>query len=232
MEIKDPREILKTSKSKFAEIYTNESLRDTGGTLANFMMNHSHAFLEKISSRSKSDYILELGANDDSHLKHIRGYSKYLITDAKTDILQNKKIDQKYPDIEIRSVDASRVLDYFRSNTFDRVIACNLLEHLPNPEKVLLDWYELIKPGGVVSLLQPCDPGIMWRIGRNLGPRKGLKSKNINYDLLMSLEHINPINNILNISSEVFPETKFKYFPFNIPSWNINLFVGIEIRKI
>ena len=174
---KRPREFHEYQLSKFSNIYTDPNLRDTGGGLANFFMNHSHSFLESsLPKKFKNPSILELGASD------------------------------------------------------TRVIACNLLEHLPNPEKVLFNWYDLLNDGGVISLLQPCDPGMLWRLGRNLGPRQGLKNKGINYDLLMALEHINDISNIITISKECF-ESDISYYPFKIPSWNFNLFTAIHIQK-
>lgn len=227
---KRPRELYEYQLSKFSNIYTDPSLRDTGGGLANFFMNHSHNFLESsLPKKIKNPSILELGASDTRHMNAVKNYSSYTLTDKNIDILSSSV--KSLPDnAKFLALDATTVKASSLNKGFDRVIACNLLEHLPNPEKILFNWYDLLNDGGVISLLQPCDPGMLWRLGRNLGPRKGLKNKGINYDLLMALEHINDISNIITISKECF-ESDISYYPFKIPSWNFNLFTAIHIQK-
>ena len=226
----DPRQFHKLEIKKFSQIYKDKNLRDTGGFLANYFMRRSHSFLEKtLPQKYSMPSILELGASDSRHMDVVKKFSKYVLSDKSINIL-SETFDELPDNVELVSVDASKPKDVFCNQKFDRIIACNLLEHLNSPEEILFDWYDLLHKGGTISLLQPCDPGMLWRLGRKFGPRKGLSDKGMNYDLLMALEHVNAISNIITISKESF-NSKILYFPFRIPSWNFNLFSAIHIVK-
>ena len=47
----------------------------------------------------------------------------------------------------------------FKKNTFDRIIISHVLEHIPNPESFLYEMMNKLKPGGILSISLPCDPG-------------------------------------------------------------------------
>ena len=65
----NPRQFHKLETKKFSQIYTDKSLRDTGGFLANYFMRRSHYFLEKTLPKKYSmPSILELGAFDNRHM--------------------------------------------------------------------------------------------------------------------------------------------------------------------
>ena len=225
-----PRALLDEFYERASGIYTNPDMRDTGGSLANLFMERSHHFLETTAPPCPDNpTILELGASDRRHLNVVPDYSKYVLSDKTTELLDRDKTVLP-ENVEIIALDACDLIGSLPGSKFDRIICCNLWEHLRSPEIVLLEWYDALNEGGVLSLLQPCDPGILWRLGRNFGPRRGLNELGVNYDLLMSLEHINPISNLLVISEELF-SAKTSFFPFKIRSWNFNLFAAIHITK-
>ena len=43
----------------------------------------------------------------------------------------------------------------FPSSHFDAILLSHVIEHLPNPEEVLLESYRILKPGGKISLITP-----------------------------------------------------------------------------
>lgn len=43
----------------------------------------------------------------------------------------------------------------FKSNIFDAVISCDVLEHIPNIKKSLIEMYRILKPGGVMISTHP-----------------------------------------------------------------------------
>jgi len=62
---------------------------------------------------------------------------------------------RKFPHIDyVASVDK---LDMFRDNSADLIYACHLLEHFRRnqTEKVLREWYRVLKPGGILRLAVP-----------------------------------------------------------------------------
>lgn len=118
----------------------------------------------------------------------------------------------------------------FADGSFDRVIATHVLEHMPETHKVLREWARVIKPGGVLSLELPCDPGLAWRFGRFLGPRKKFLKAGIVYDYWMAREHINPINNLITFVQYYFPAIQEQWMPFRVPSMDINLFYIVHAK--
>jgi phosphatidylethanolamine/phosphatidyl-N-methylethanolamine N-methyltransferase len=90
----------------------------------------------------------------------------------------------------------------------------------------------VLKAGGVLSIVLPCDPGFAWRLGRNLGPRKSFTDVGIDYDYWMAREHINPVNNLVSFLRFYFgEEISEKWLPLRIPSMDVNLFYIAHITK-
>ena len=42
----------------------------------------------------------------------------------------------------------------------------------------------------------PCDPGMLWRLGRHLGPRRAAHKLETEYDYIEAIAHINSIFNL------------------------------------
>ena len=118
--------------------------------------------------------MLEVGAGTGMHIKYVRhSFDEYLLTDLnpplmdKIDISASLRASGK---IVVSPEDATRLS--FPDNIFDRVIAAHVLEHLYQPHLVLQEWRRVLKPGGVLTLVLPCDPGVLWRLGRFAVARK------------------------------------------------------------
>jgi phosphatidylethanolamine/phosphatidyl-N-methylethanolamine N-methyltransferase len=112
----------------------------------------------------------------------------------------------------------------YDNNSFDRLIATHVLEHIYQPHLALKEWRRVLKNGGVLSILIPTDPGIAWRLGRHLGPRKNAIAQGIAYDYVIAREHVNSCNNLIALLRHYFPEHTESWWPFPIPSIDLNLF--------
>lgn len=231
-------QILHHAREQARLTYSDLKLRNDLTKSTKWINELAHFCFEKSSpSFFNKPKILELGASSDINLYFCnKNYSSYTLSDIDTTILNNLNYTHslsKYENIYIRSIDATKLGEQLSNEKFDRIIACNLLEHLPNPELVLIDWMNSLNSGGVLSLLQPCDPGLLWRFGRNLGHRQHCISLGINYDLISALEHINAANNVIAIIESLFKNnSKISFFPFKIKSWNFNLFFYAHITKM
>ena len=151
------------------------------------------------------------------------------MSDAGDEILSSAKIpDSLSQKVEICQADATAL--QYPDDSFDRLIATHVLEHLAQPELVLQEWVRVIRPGGVLSIILPCDPGIAWRIGRAFGPRKAGKRAGLPYDYYMAVEHINSIHNLEKIIDALFPEKRIRWWPFRfIPIHDVNLIYAVNI---
>jgi phosphatidylethanolamine/phosphatidyl-N-methylethanolamine N-methyltransferase len=174
--------------------------------------------------------VLEIGAGTGQHHLAIRhSYDRYILTDNLEDNLQVAR--SRFSDIDDGKLEfmtqAGGDLPY-PDSTFDRVIATHVLEHIYQPHLAIKEWLRIIKPGGVLSILIPTDPGLAWRLGRRLGPRKKAIALGIPYDYIMAREHVNPCNNLIALLRYYCPLGTEAWWPLPLPSLDLNLFFAFN----
>lgn len=202
-------------------------------SLSSHFMLAGHRVLEnRFSASDCFRKVLEVGAGTGAHVSFIRHrFDEYWLTDCHTSMLERavQRLPlELIPRVKICEEDATGLS--FESGTFDRVIASHVLEHLPRPHEVLREWSRLLRPGGVLSLLLPCDPGILWRVGRLLGPRKRAERVGFPYDYWMAREHINSIGNLVTFIRYYFHDVEEHWYPTRVPIYDLNLFYLAHIR--
>ena len=175
--------------------------------------------------------VIELGAGTGEHFKHIRhSFNTYILADHDSkaiDIARSKIKDKRCSFMVMNGSKLS-----FASNTFDRTIATHVLEHIPNPHLAIKEWTRITKAGGVLSILIPTDPGLLWRLSRRLGPRRNAIKQGIAYDYIMAREHVNSCTNLLALLRHYFQNTNESWWPLSIiRSVDMNLFVALNIIK-
>lgn len=217
--------------SNFSKGYEKNNYNNN---LTGFFMKKGHVCCEKdFTSDSFFETVVEVGAGTGVHLDFVNhGAKTYYLTDGSDEMLALAK--QKHGerknnfDIIFQKENAAQLS--FPDQFCDRFIATHVLEHLLNPHEILREWVRVIKPGGTLSLLLPCDPGMAWRLGRTLVVRKNYAKDNIPYDYWMAREHVNPINNLIAFIEYYFAEKKVRWYPFPIPSIDMNLFYVCHIK--
>lgn len=127
--------------------------------ISKFLVNRFLSLLDKLVDRTQAKSVLEIGCADGFLTERIRkrlkpvsisgsDISKTLITKAK----------RQYPKISL-SVENAEDLKR-KPNSFDLVVACEVLEHLPHPNKALKGIYKITKRWAILSV--PNEP--LWRI--------------------------------------------------------------------
>ena len=94
----------------------------------------------------------------------------------------------------------------------------------------------VVRPGGIIDLFLPCDPGFLYRAIRLL--TTGLKAKKhgvveeSNY--LNAIEHRNHIKSLILMAKYIYgPENlHIEWFPIKLASWNFNLSCVIRIDNV
>ncbi len=201
--------------------------------LSGFFLSRSHAWCEsKYRPHEHFSRVVEVGAGSGVHLKSVRhSFDDYIVTDLNQPMLDRCSSSSlaKRGNITAQIQNASDLtLD---TDSVDRLVATHVLEHLYKPHEVLREWNRVVKPGGVISILLPCDPGVAWRLGRRIGVRKKMIAAGIlDYDYWMAREHVNPINNLIALIRFYFKEVEEEWYPFHIPSIDLNLFYVAHIR--
>lgn len=222
----------------YAEFYSkwSEGYDDFyyGRSLSSIFMRKSHALAERAFDASTYfSRVVEVGAGSGQHLSFVRHkFDTYVMTDVRTEMLERSLA--RHPEelrrkVEIEKIDATRLS--FEDAQFDRLIATHVLEHLYYPHRVLREWHRVVKPGGVVSIVLPCDPGMLWRLGRMLGPRAKSERAGIAYDYWMAREHVNPIHNLVALIEYYFEDFEAIWYPTRLPSMDLNLFYICNIKR-
>jgi ubiquinone/menaquinone biosynthesis C-methylase UbiE len=200
--------------------------------LAGRMLGRSHAWAERpFGSADHFPEVLEVGAGSGVHLAHVRHrFDRYWLTDVNPQFLEQaaKARAGGAGEVVVRQENARKLS--FADAAFDRVIAAHVLEHLTEPHVVLREWVRVIKPGGLLTLVLPCDPGFAWRMGRRFGARGKFIRAGIDYDYWMAREHVNPVNNLIAFVRYFFDDRDEGWFPFRVPSLDLNLFYIVHAR--
>lgn len=192
---------------------------------SSYFLRKSHVYLEeKFPDTHKFPRVLEVGAGTGEHLRYVRhGYDEYVMTDSHPEMLSQIITDHQWRgEVIIDKQDATRL--GYPNHQFDRLIAAHVLEHLERPHEVLREWCRVVRPGGTISILLPCDPGLAWRVGRAVSSRPKFKKAGLEYDYWMAREHINPINNLVALISYYFNTRSEGWYPIRIPTIDLNLF--------
>lgn len=215
-------------RARFSDVY---DIFNYGSPLQSALMRASHRMLEK--TFQNHDYfanVLEIGAGTGEHLPFVRHtFDEYMLSDLDPKTLEVAKKKLAGTCVGKLTYHAQTGFNLaFSDNTIDRLVATHVLEHIYQPHLALREWYRVLKHGGVISILIPTDPGIAWRLGRHLGPRRNAIAQGIAYDYIMAREHVNPCNNLIAFLRYYFPNSKESWWPFSIPSIDLNLFFAFH----
>jgi SAM-dependent methyltransferase len=200
-----------------------------------------HRVLERpFTKRDNFHDVLELGATNAEHLKFVkhgfRNYTMLDINDSATARAAAESATTADRNVSFVVGDA-QVLDNLGNESFDRVISMCLLHHLSEPDEALRRWRAVVKPGGQISIFVPCDPGVIWRMGRwattfRRASAHGYGDLEIRY--LNALDHRNHVASLSAMVRAVFADDRVRvsWFPVRfMRSWNSNLFLTFQITR-
>ena len=215
-------------RARFSEVYDNSNYESS---LQSFVMRASHELTERpFDQHQKFGRVLEVGAGTGEHLAFVRhDFDEYVLSDmdAKTLEVAARKALPRHAQRLKFSVQHGGQIDAADSS-YDRLVATHVLEHIYYPHLALKEWRRDVKNGGTLSILIPTDPGLAWRLGRKLGPRKNAIAQNIAYDYVMAREHVNSCNNLVALMRHYFPHGTESWWPTRLPSMDLNLFCAFH----
>ncbi|MPW34911.1 class I SAM-dependent methyltransferase [Vibrio sp. B1Z05] len=212
--------------SRFSNEY-DERVYDNKST--GYVMRAGHKATEALFKKTHHfSKVLEVAAGTGEHLLSVNhSYDEYILTDGDENALNIANLNCKdlsnYSKIRFKKENASKLS--FADNTFDRVVATHILEHLYHPHLAIKEWLRVLKPGGTLSILIPTDPGVAWKVGRHISTRKVALKYGWNYDYIMAREHVNPCNNLIAFLDYYSTDSSSFFWPLKIiPSIDLNLF--------
>jgi SAM-dependent methyltransferase len=199
----------------YAEVYTARF-----GRIQRF--NHTFAarsFRPGIST-------LDLGAGLGEHLEFEDGRAgDYVALELRPEMAA--EIAARYPYVTTISGDVERGLE-FEVGHFDRVLAIHVLEHLPNLPAVLEELRRLLKPGGVLLVVLPCEGGALYTLGRRLTTQRVFEKRyGVSFDWCIASEHVSTLPEIVRELDDRFARRETAWFPSRVPTFHANVCAGL-----
>jgi len=176
---------------------------------------------------------LEIGAGIGEHLLYEKLTTEQEQNYVALDFRQNMidRLRERFPKIQARCGDCQGRLD-FPDDSFDRIIAINVLEHLPDLPRALEEMYRLCdKKTGVLSAIIPCEGGLAYGLARRISAQRIFEKRyKVPYKLFIGREHINVPGEIYEELDRRFEIVRRTFFPFPVPLEFCNLFIGLTLR--
>jgi SAM-dependent methyltransferase len=204
-------------------------------TLAGRFLQKSHQLLEdSLPSGFKAARVVEVGAGSGHHYAFLADKpAEYVLTDGSDAMLavaaQRYAAEVARGVLRVEKQDATKLP--YPNASFDRLIATHVLEHIPDPVAALREWDRVVRPGGLLSIVLPCDPGLLWRFGRSFGPRRNATKLGLPYDYLQAAEHVNSIFNLVVFIRHHFPQVTERWYPSRVAVPDLNLFYVCHVVR-
>lgn len=174
---------------------------------------------------------LELGAGLGAHI----AYEDLSRQDYHCVELRQNMADaimERFPEVTATVGDCQKRLPY-PDRTFDRVVVVHVLEHLPDLPGALAEVCRVLRPGGLFSVVLPCDPGLAYELARKISAERIFQRRyGLPYGWLIRREHINSPDEILGLLSAHLTEIDRVYYPLAfLPFVGTNLCIGATYRR-
>ncbi|MGB9715441.1 MAG: class I SAM-dependent methyltransferase [Thermodesulfovibrionales bacterium] len=122
----------------------------------------------RMISPTEGKRILELGCGVGGNAPLIKDCKEYIGTELSEIALERARESfGKKPNFKFIPMDAMDLK--FDNNQFDIVIATEVIEHLPNAQKMLKESFRVLKPGGKLLISSPNRDSLHLRVNRMLG---------------------------------------------------------------
>ena len=194
----------------------------------------NHEYVTK-NAPAEFESTLEIGCGDGEHLNFEKlneaQEKKYVAIDIRQNIVDAFK--RKHSKIQCYVSDC-QARQNFENNSFDRILAIHVLEHLPNLPAAVDELYRLCnKERGVLSIVLPCEGSLAYTFARKISAERMFKKRyKMPYDWYMKSEHINTIDEVLEELSRKFIIQKSTFFPLKIKIREVNLAIGYTLTPI
>jgi SAM-dependent methyltransferase len=189
-------------------------------------MSHSYTAV-RIPSGGR---VLELGAGLGAHIPHEDlGNCEYHAVELRAAMAD--EIKRRYPCVTVHTGDCQEGLD-FPDAYFDKVVAVNVFEHLPDLPKAIAESRRLLKPAGLLCIVIPCEGEFMYSVARKISAERLFKKlyNGMDYSWLVKSEHINMADEVMDELRPHFEVVRKRYIPFLVPSVSLNLSLGLILR--
>jgi len=188
--------------------------------------NHHYALRSLPSEVTRRVRTLEIGAGLGEHLEYedLTG-QEYTCVELRPELVA--RLRERFPDVTTVAGDCEATLP-FEDDSFDRAIAVHVLEHLSNLPAALDQLQRVVRAGGRLGLVIPCDPGFAYAMARQVSAKREFERRYRQpYEWFIRMEHINSPHEIWELLEDRFRIVHRRYFPLRVPITTLNLCLGI-----
>jgi len=140
-----------------------------------------------------------------------------------------RQIHERFPNVHVVAADCQKPLP-FPDNSFDRVLAIHVLEHLPDLPAAIREVHRVCRPTGRLSVLIPCEGGFAYGIARRISAQRLFEKRyHQSYRWWVEREHINLPHEVIEELQPYFKIEHRSYFPLPLPFIWCNLVSGMTL---
>jgi SAM-dependent methyltransferase len=161
----------------------------------------------------------------------------HLLDDVRTDAIDvdpyfAAELAKAYPKCNVIVGDIQSEQPALQPQTFDRVVAFHVLEHLRDLPVAIAQIKKAMKPGAAFDVMLPCEGGLMYSLGRQVTTARYFKKKfKRDFKKFISQDHVNTAAEVVKLLRTEFSVEFTVYYPIRIPSVHVNLCVGLRLRN-
>jgi len=150
-------------KMNKSEKFWDQSADNYDRTEERFAYIHNRSRDNAKEHLKETDVVLDYGCGTGTTAceiaSHVREVQAIDISSRMVEIAKGKAADAKIANVDFAQGDIFD--DQYENESFDVILAFNMLHTVPNPERVLQRTLELLKPGGTFISVTPCLGGKM-----------------------------------------------------------------------
>lgn len=203
------------------------------------VLPHRYGAIEKFNHQYPLRYLpdlphfrtIEIGAGVGGHLEFEElSRQDYYCVELRDNMAA--EIRKRYPAVNVTTASCEERTQ-FDDGYFDRAVAVHVLEHLSDLPRAISELHRVLRAGGILSVVIPCDPGIAYEFARQISSARMFRRRyKMPYTWVMQREHINSPSEILSVLTQGFDEIDRTYFPLRVvPTTTTNLCLGITCRR-
>lgn len=190
------------------------------GSLIGVIQDCGHRLLESWACKKEEGWRLDLGCGSGRHFDFVLDGRSVIGFDSNPDSLKTA-FKNNPQSIFIRgNMEWLPFVDGF----FEVVYAIFSLEHAYCLERCVREIKRVLNKNGVLLVALPAEGGFLFNLLRELTTIPDMRRRyGIDYRKVMRIEHCNTASKVIAALREQFRPLRSRFFPFFLPSANINL---------
>jgi ubiquinone/menaquinone biosynthesis C-methylase UbiE len=171
---------------------------------------------------------LEIGAGTGEHLLYEeQSGQEYYALELREELARN--LQSRFPNVRVIVGDCQKKIEA-PDQSFDRVLAIHVLEHLVDLPNALSEVSRVLRPDGTFMVVIPCEGGLAYQLGRQFSSKRMFEQRyQTSYDWMISYDHVNKADEIMEELNSRFVVKARSYYPLGFPSLHLNLIVGLTL---